>query len=164
MRIPKKIYNSPYLTPDERFHLLLKSSGRKDALEFERLLQTTPQKTYDARDRKVIDKLESAERIATCFVIMALEYSRYIGAIYLEGFRTNTDVHEYALDEIKHYKSLKITIDTFCEKVGILPTDLLSLHPSGIKEYCYIADFPPIGDKETGVDEEFFEALSSTLN
>ena len=87
MRIPKKIYNSSHLTSDERFHLLLKSAVRSDTPEFDRLLRTTPKKPYDALDRNVIDKLESAERIATCFVVMALEYSRYIGIIYLDGFK-----------------------------------------------------------------------------
>lgn len=164
MRIPIKIYNPTHLTSDERFHLLLKSSGRNDNLEFEKLLRTTPQKTYDTQDRNVLDQLEAAERIATCFVIMALEYSRYIGAIYLEGFRTNTEVHCYALEEIKHYKSLKKTLDIFCKEIGISPTDLLSLHPSGMKEYNYISHFPSHGDESIVINEEFYNVLYNTLS
>lgn len=162
MRIPKKVYNSTHLTPRERFHLLLKSSGRNDTLEFERLLRTTPQKTYDTQDRNVMDKLESADRIATCFVIMALEYSRYIGCIYLEGFRTNTDVHSQALEELKHYKSLKMTLDHFCEEINISPIDLVSLHPYGIREYNHIASFQSHNDV-TEINEELYTALCATL-
>lgn len=163
MRIPKKIYHSPTLSSSERFHLLLRASGRSDDAEFERLLRTTPQKAYDTQDRAVIDKLEAAERIATTFVVLALEYARYIGAIYLDGFRTNTHVHHLALEEVKHYKSLKRTFDLFCDEINISPIDLLSLHPCGIREYSYISDFPPANDESIEIDQTFYDAMCNVL-
>ena len=162
MRIPKKVYNSTHLTPQERFHLLLKSSGRNDTIEFERLLRTTPQKTYNTQDRNVLGKLESAERIATCFVIMALEYSRHIGIIYLEGSRINTDVLSQAIAELQYYKSLKTTLDHFCEEMGISPIDLVSLHPNGVREYNRIASFQSHNDA-IEINEELYTSLCSTL-
>lgn len=158
MRIPKRLYDMKNLTSYERVQLLIKAIGRRDTAEEERLLNSTPHKSYRGRDWNVVSLLIQAERIATAFTVMALEHFRYMGGCYLDGFRLGKDCHDEAQEELLNLKSLKKTFDVWCEEHGIDPLDMVSFHPCGRREYLYIERYP-VSDEDVPLNEEYYDAL-----
>lgn len=161
MRIAKRLYNPENLTPDERFRLVVKATGRGDNLEETKLLNTTPMKHYEGRDWRVVSKLQACERIAVCFTVMALEHERDMMCAYLIGFREKRDMHGEALEILRQLQSLKKTLDLFCEEIDIDPLDIMAFHPCGQKEYLRVQS-SPMGD-DIEINEAFYEALVASF-